>query len=121
MRLNIADLFVRCLKSSFGVRASTFPGKRSAMPFSFLSNHGLALLCIAEDPRARMRDIAASLDITERATQRIVGDLVAAGYLDREREGRRNAYTVKTDLKIALPVQRDVEIGALLDVLAPST
>ena len=87
-------------------------------PFSFLSNHGLALLCIAEDPRSRMRDIAGSLDITERAAQRIVTDLVAAGYVDRVREGRRNAYTVRTESKIALPVQRDVDIGSLLSVLA---
>lgn len=87
-------------------------------PFSFLSNHGLALLCIAEDPRSRMRDIAGSLDITERAAQRIVTDLVDAGYLDRVREGRRNAYTVKTESKIELPVQRNVDIGSLLSVLA---
>jgi predicted transcriptional regulator len=86
-------------------------------PFSFLTNHGLALLCISQDPNSRMRDIAASLDITERATQRIVGDLVEAGYIERERTGRRNAYTVKRDLAAGVPLTRDVEIGALLDVL----
>jgi predicted transcriptional regulator len=88
-------------------------------PFSFLSNHGLALLCIADDPRSRMRDIAGSLDITERAAQRIVADLVEAGYVDRERDGRRNNYTVQRDLRIALPLERDVEIGSLLSVLVP--
>jgi predicted transcriptional regulator len=90
-------------------------------PFSFLTNHGLTLLCIAEDPRARMRDIAATVGITERAAQRIVSDLVGAGYLDRARDGRRNSYTVRLDLQVKLPNQRDVDLGALMKVLAPAT
>jgi predicted transcriptional regulator len=85
--------------------------------FSFLTNHGLALLCIADDPRARMRDIAATVDITERAAQRIVSDLIESGYVDRAREGRRNVYTVRRDLKVALPDQRDVDVGSLLGIL----
>jgi DNA-binding IclR family transcriptional regulator len=88
--------------------------------FAFLTNHGLVLLCIADDPRARMRDIAATVDITERAAQRIVADLVAAGYVHRERDGRRNRYTVRTDLSLALPNQRDIDLGSLLHVLLPS-
>lgn len=52
-------------------------------PCRFLTNHGLTLLCIVHDPGARMRDIAAEVQITERATQRIVADLIEAGYLDR--------------------------------------
>ena len=90
-------------------------------PFSFLTNHGLALLCIAEDPRARMRDIAATLGITERAAQRIVSDLISAGYVDRAREGRRNAYTVRLDIPVALPNQRDVDLGSLVKVLVPAS
>ncbi|HEX5782568.1 MAG TPA: helix-turn-helix domain-containing protein [Solirubrobacteraceae bacterium] len=86
-------------------------------PFSFLTNHGLTLLSIAEDPQIRMRDIAATVDITERAAQRIVSELIAAGYVDRTRHGRRNEYTVRTDLSVRLPNQRDVELGALLDAL----
>jgi DNA-binding MarR family transcriptional regulator len=88
-------------------------------PFSLLSNHGQALLCIAADPRARMRDIAAAVNITERAAQRIVGDLVDANYVEREREGRRSVYTVRTDLAVGLPAQRDVDLGSLLSVLLP--
>lgn len=88
-------------------------------PFSFLTNHGLALLCIAHDPRARMRDIADAISITERAAQRIVADLVAAGYVERTREGRRNAYVVNGALRVALPTQRDVDLNSLLDVLVP--
>ena len=86
--------------------------------FSFLTNHGLALLCIAHDPTQRMRDIAASLDITERAAQRIVGDLVEQGYIDRSKEGRRNVYAVRTDVPVTLPT-RELEIGSLLSVLVP--
>ena len=89
-------------------------------PFRFLSNHGMVLLSIAQDPRARMRDIAAIVGITERAAQRIVADLVAAEYVSRERHGRRNAYTVRTDLSINLPTQRDIDLGSLLGVLLPT-
>lgn len=88
-------------------------------PFGFLTNHGLVLLCVAQDPEARIRDIAADVHITERATQRIVADLVEAGYLDRERVGRRNRYTVKASLPISLPARRDVDLSALLNVLLP--
>ncbi len=86
--------------------------------FSFLTNHGKTLLLIAGDPRARMRDIASRLGITERATQRIVADLAAAGYVDRAREGRRNIYEVRTDMPLGLPLQRDVDIGTLLAIVA---
>jgi len=85
--------------------------------FAFLTNHGKALLLIAHDRRIRMRDIADLLGITERATQRIVADLAKAGYIDREREGRRNLYTVSTHLPLGLPIQRDTDIGSLLAVL----
>ena len=88
-------------------------------PFAFLTNHGLTLLCIAEDPRIRMREIAATVQITERSAQRIVSDLIDAGYVDRARDGRRNTYTVRGDLPITLPSQRDVDLNALLSVLLP--
>ena len=89
------------------------------IPFAFLTNHGLVLLCIADDPRVRMRDIARIVDITERAAQRIDAELVDAGYVTRTRDGRRNTYTVRTDLPVTLPQQRDVELNALLHVLLP--
>jgi hypothetical protein len=87
---------------------------------SLITNHGLALLCIAEDPRARMREIAASLNVTERAAQRIVSELIDAGYVHRTREGRRNRYTLRLDLPVALPRHRGVDLSALLTVLMPS-
>ena len=97
------------------------PEKADASPaapkFSFLTNHGKTLLLIADDPRIRLRDIAVVLDITERATHRIVGDLDRAGYVERTREGRRNFYSVRTQLPLGLPIQRDVDIGALLAIV----
>ena len=90
-------------------------------PFGFLTNHGLALLCIAHDPGVRMRDIAADVQITERAAQRIVADLIRAGYLNHERVGRRNRYTIQASLPISLPTQRDVDLNALLNVLLPDS
>jgi DNA-binding Lrp family transcriptional regulator len=89
-------------------------------PFAFLTNHGLVLLSIAEDPTARIRDLAATVNITERAAQRIVSDLIDAGYVERKRVGRRNEYTVRLDLPIALPAQRDVDLESLLTVLLPA-
>jgi DNA-binding IclR family transcriptional regulator len=90
-------------------------------PFGFLTNHGLALLSIAEDPGVRMRDIAADVKITERTAQRIVAELVEAGYLDRERVGRRNRYTIPASLPVSLPARRDIDLNALLNVLLPET
>lgn len=88
-------------------------------PFDFLTNHGLTLLCIADDPAIRMRDIAVHVDITERAAQRIVADLVDAGYVERERVGRRNLYQVQTDLRVSLSTRRDIDLNSLLNVLLP--
>lgn len=88
--------------------------------FSFLTNHALALLCIAEDPHVRMRDIAATVDITERAAQRIVADLIDAGYIVRARAGRRNVYTVRTAVPVKVARRRDISLDSLLQVLVPA-
>lgn len=102
---------------SISVSSANPEGSRAAPEFSFLTNYGKTLLLIAHDPQIRMRDIARLLDITERRTQRIVADLAAAGYIEREREGRRNRYTVSTHLPLGLPTQRDADIGSLLTLL----
>ena len=86
--------------------------------FRFLTNHGNSLLLIARDPQIRIRDIAALLDIPERAAQRIVSDLTKAGYIDSKRQGRRNVYSVRTDRPFNLPFQRDIDINALLGMLS---
>ena len=93
---------------------------RSEPPaWSFLTNHAQVLLRIAEDPSARLREIGEAIGITERATHRIVVDLVDAGYVSREREGRRNRYTVQTELRLHDAVAREQKIGDLLTLLRP--
>ncbi|HEY5058244.1 MAG TPA: MarR family transcriptional regulator [Gaiellaceae bacterium] len=101
-------------------QTSTEPAWRGLPDFAFLTNHGKTLLLIAHDRRIRMRDIADRLHITERATQRIVADLAGAGYIERERDGRRNLYSVRADAPLGLPIQRDIDIGALLAILDPA-
>ena len=89
----------------------------SAPGWTFVTNHTQVLLCIARDPEIRLRDIAARIGITERAAQRILADLVGAGYVERQREGRRNRYTVNPDLRMRHPAQEGHDIGEMLDLL----
>jgi predicted transcriptional regulator len=84
--------------------------------WKFLTNHGLTLLCIADDPGVRLRDIAERVGITERAAQRIVSGLIESGYVESQRVGRRNSYEVKTDLPIP-NLQRSVELRELLQLV----
>lgn len=86
--------------------------------WTFLTNHAHTLLCIAEDPDVRLRDIAEQVGITERAAQRIVAELEDAGYLSHEKVGRRNRYEVHPHLPLRHPLEDHLEIGALLRVLA---
>jgi DNA-binding Lrp family transcriptional regulator len=87
--------------------------------WSFLTNHAQVLICIADDPGIRLREIGQTVGITERAAHRIVGELVAAGYVSRQRVGRRNRYTVRSDLPLPDSVARDRVVGDLIDVLRP--
>jgi DNA-binding Lrp family transcriptional regulator len=88
--------------------------------WSFLTNHAQVLLHIADDPGARLREIGDAIGITERATHRIVVELVDAGYILRERIGRRNRYTVQMDLPLHDPIPREQKIGDLLAILQPA-
>lgn len=85
--------------------------------WTFLSNHAHVLVCLASDPGARLRDVAAQVGITERAVQKIVSDLESAGILTRERDGRRNRYHMVLDRPLRHPVERHRSIGALLGML----
>jgi len=85
--------------------------------WTFLTNHAHALICIARDPGIRLRDVAERVGVTERAAQRIVSDLVAAGYLDRVRDGRRNFYRVRADRPMRHPVEHGHRVGEILAVL----
>lgn len=85
--------------------------------WSFLTNHGQALLCIADDAGVRLRDIAVALHITERSAHTIVGDVTAAGYVVKERDGRRNRYVVQHHLPLPEATVRERTIGEVLDLL----
>lgn len=86
--------------------------------WTFLTNHGHTLICLARDPTLRLRDVAALLGVTERTAQAIVNDLAGAGYLGRTRVGNRSRYVVRLDLPFRHPVERDYAVGDLVDLLA---
>jgi len=85
--------------------------------WGFLTNHGRVLLCIAHDPGVRLRDIAAELGITERTAYGIVTDLTDAGYVVKNKDGRRNRYDVQGHLPLRDAVARERTIGEVLRVL----
>jgi DNA-binding IclR family transcriptional regulator len=87
--------------------------------WSFLTNHARVLVCIAQDPGVRLREIGAAVGITERAAHRIVGELADAGYVSRRRIGRRNHYTIRPDLPVPDSLARNRRVGDLLAVLTP--
>jgi hypothetical protein len=89
--------------------------------WSFLTNHAAAMVCIAHDPGVRLRDIAATLDITERSAFGIVTELVGAGYVVKEKEGRRNRYRIQGHLPMRDSVARERTIGEILDVLVKAS
>lgn len=89
--------------------------------WTFLTNHTHVLLCLSRNPDMRMHDIALEVGITERAVQRIVAELRAAGYLDGVREGRRVEYTIQRDKQLRHPLERGCRIGDVLDVLVRMT
>jgi predicted transcriptional regulator len=85
--------------------------------WSLLTNHARVLLCIAHDPGVRLRDIAALVGVTERSTHDIVTDLVTAGYVVKEKDGRRNRYRIQAHLPLREPVSQERTIGEMLDLL----
>ena len=91
--------------------------RSSDSAWTFLTNHAHVLLCIAQDPRTRMRDLAQTVGITERAVQRIVAELEEAGYLSRARHGRTNRYTVHKDLPLRHPVERHCQVFSLIRMI----
>jgi len=85
--------------------------------WSFLTNHGRALVLIAHDPEARLRDLAVALGVTERTAYGIVADLTEAGYLIKEKDGRRNRYHIQDHLALRDTISRERTIGEVLDLL----
>ena len=96
-------------------------GAEETRDWSFLTNHAQALLCIAHDPGVRLRDIGTALGITERRAFGIVADLTAAGYVVKERDGRRNRYQLQPHMPLDSSVGREGTIGELLTVLLEDT
>ena len=85
--------------------------------WTFLTNHAQVLICIAEEPGVRLRDLGERVGITERATHRIVTELADAGYITRNRTGRRNTYIVHADLPLPDALARNQRVGELLTIL----
>ena len=88
--------------------------------WTFLTNHAHVLIYLSQWPDALLREIAAAVGITERAVQRIIGELEASGYVERERDGRRNRYVIRKDGMLRHPLERHRSVAALLQLVAPS-
>jgi hypothetical protein len=85
--------------------------------WSFLTNHARVLLCIAHDPGVRLRDIAATVGVTERSAHGIVTDLTAGGYVVKRKDGRRNRYQIQAHLPLPEHGSQEPAIGEVLAVL----
>ena len=85
--------------------------------WSFFTNHARVLICIARDPGLRLRDLAAAINITERSAYGIVTDLVDAGYVVKEKDGRRNRYLVEAQLPLPESIGRERTVGDVLGLL----
>ena len=86
-------------------------------PWTFLSNYAHVLVCLADDPTARMRDVGDRVGITERAATRIVKHLEEANVLSRQREGRRNRYQINMNKALRHPLESRGTVGSLLTML----
>jgi hypothetical protein len=103
---------------TLGSEGGSFDGRivggSDTKTWTFLTNHARVLICIARNPKARVRDVADYIGITERATQMIIGDLEAEGYLTRSRIGRRNAYTIDPERPFRHPAEADHDVQDLI-------
>ena len=89
-----------------------------ATSWTFLTNHARVLLCISRDPGIRLRDIADRVGVTERSAYGIVQDLTEAGYIIKEKDGRRNRYRIEADLPLPEPSSQERTVGEVLALLA---
>jgi len=85
--------------------------------WTFLTNHGHVLLCLAQSPELRLREVAERVGVTERAVQRIVADLEEGGYLTRHRAGRQNEYEINGRQQMRHPVEAHQTVGALISLI----
>lgn len=89
--------------------------------WNFFSNFGHVLVALARDPEARIRDLADAVGITERAVQRLLHEMEAAGFIEKHREGRRNRYVIGQDRHLRHQLERHCTLGELLDLLVPES
>jgi predicted ArsR family transcriptional regulator len=114
-RMNVIDLDIR------QPPPAAWSAGANGRAWTFLTNHAHVLVALAADPTQRVRDVAVRVGITERAAQRILHDLVAAGYLERDRHGRRNAYRLVLDRPMRHPVEAGHTVGDLVAALRAAT
>lgn len=88
-----------------------------ARGWTFLTNHAHVIVCLLSDPAVRIRHLATAVGITERAVQRILAELEAAGVVEKAREGRRNRYAVKLDSPLRHPLEAHCTLGELVEAL----
>jgi len=86
--------------------------------WAFISSHGTVLIEVARDPRATVREIAERVGLTERQAHRVLADLVAEGYVVRERVGRRNRYRIEKSHPLRHPSVSERRVGDLLALIA---
>lgn len=107
-------------RAASGAGASGARDGRAVGPaagWTFLTNHTHVVVCLHADPALRIREIADRVGITERAVQRILSDLEAAGVIEKEREGRRNHYRVHLESRLRHPLEREATLSDVLSVL----
>jgi predicted transcriptional regulator len=93
-------------------------GSMNQSVWTFLTNHGHVLLCLSAQPELRMREVASRVGITERAVQKIISDLSEDGYLEIERQGRRNSYTVVRDKRLRHPIEAHKSVEDLISMVS---
>ncbi len=97
--------------------AKPTPAEAEPRSWTFLSNHAHVLVCLARDPDARLRDVAALVGLTERGVHRIVKELEDAGVVTRLRDGRRNHYELDVSISLRHPLEMNRTVGSLLEML----
>ena len=113
------DIVLLVMKYKYIISRKNLVRWQAMSEWGFLTNHARVLVCIAHDPGARLRDIAATLGITERRAYAIVTDLATVGYVvkDKDTDARRNRYQIQAHLPLRDAVGRAGTVGEMLDVL----
>lgn len=107
----------RANKVTVNAKSSLPPVEESTPRWTFLTNHSHVLILLAQDPSMVLREVALRVGITERAVQRIISDLEEGGFIEREKVGRQNRYSLQTDEFLRHPIERHRTIGDLIDLI----